>query len=144
MMVFAADFEPIAAIAAGGGPMNTTPLAAHARRTARSRTEIRSRVDRLRAGLLRDREIVFAVEIALARRRRAQPIRLVADLDVQRAGVGIRIDGDRPNAHPPRGARDAARDLSAIGDQDLVKHRDAASSPYRRSGRAGELPKSAG
>jgi hypothetical protein len=30
MIRFAADFDPIAAMAAGGGPMNTTPAAAHA------------------------------------------------------------------------------------------------------------------
>jgi hypothetical protein len=30
MMVFAAAFEPIAAIAAGGGPTNTRPARAHA------------------------------------------------------------------------------------------------------------------
>ena len=30
MIVFAADFEPIAAMAAGGGPMKTIPACAHA------------------------------------------------------------------------------------------------------------------
>ncbi len=30
MIVLAADFEPIAAIAAGGGPMNVTPASAQA------------------------------------------------------------------------------------------------------------------
>ena len=30
MIALAADFEPIAAIADGGGPMNTTPSRAHA------------------------------------------------------------------------------------------------------------------
>ena len=30
MMFFAADFEPIAAIAAGGGPMKTSPARAQA------------------------------------------------------------------------------------------------------------------
>ena len=30
MIRFAADFEPIAAIAAGGGPMKTTPARPHA------------------------------------------------------------------------------------------------------------------
>ena len=80
-------------------------------------------MDRLRAGLRGDREDRLAVQVAFARRRRAEAIRLVAGLDVQRIGVGIRIHGDRANAHPARGARDAAGDFAAIGNEDLGEHR---------------------
>ena len=47
---------------------------------------------------------------------------LVGHRDMQRAGVGVGIDGDGAHAHPARRADDAAGDLAAIGDQDLGEH----------------------
>ena len=41
---------------------------------------------------------------------------------MQRVGVGLRIDRDRAHAEALRGARDAAGDLAAIGDQDGSEH----------------------
>ena len=124
MMFFAADFEPIAAIALGGGPMNTTPAARAVRRESLVlRQEAVAGMDGLRAGSLRNRDNRLAVEIAGAGRRRTEPHCLVADRDMERIGVGIGIDGDGADAHPSRRPGDAARDLAAIGDQDLVKHR---------------------
>ena len=55
-------------------------------------------------------------------RRRADMHRLVGHLDVQRVPVGIGIDGDRLDAHAPRGLDDPAGDLAPVGDQDLVEH----------------------
>ena len=36
--------------------------------------------------------------------------------------VGLGIDRDRFNTHPPRGLDDPAGDLAAIGDQDSLEH----------------------
>ena len=62
-------------------------------------------------------------EIAFADGRSADMHRLVGHGDMQRAGVGVGMDGDGGDAHAPRGADDAAGDLAAVGDQDLVEHR---------------------
>ncbi len=62
------------------------------------------------------------VEIAVARRRRPDRPGLVGERDVQCPAVGLGIDRDRGDPHPPRGADDAAGDLAAIGDQDLAEH----------------------
>ena len=48
--------------------------------------------------------------------------RLVRHLDMQRVRVGVGIDGDGRDAHLAGGLDDAAGDLAAIGDQDLLEH----------------------
>ncbi len=55
-------------------------------------------------------------------RRRPDGNRLVGHLDVERVAVGVAVDGDGGDPHPPRGADDAAGDLAAVGDQDLGEH----------------------
>src|SRR5712671_3690909 len=42
------------------------------------------------------------------------------------SGVSMGVDGDRLHAHPPEGGDDAAGNLAAIGDQDLLEHGDEA------------------
>ena len=129
MMFFAADFEPIAAIAAGGGPMKTIPaLRAIRGESLVLRQEAVAWMNRLRAGFACDRDDLRAVEIALPRRRRTETARLVAHRHVHRVGIRVGIDGDRADAHSPRRTGDAARDLAAIGDENLVKHRRRGSS----------------
>ena len=81
------------------------------------RQESIARMDRIRACGSRDRQHARGIEVAFPRQCAAQPMRLVAGLDEQRAGVGIRVDGDRADAHAPRGAGDAHGDLAAVGDQ---------------------------
>jgi hypothetical protein len=44
---------------------------------------------------------------------------------MQRPGVGLGIDRDRRDPHPPRRIDDAAGDLAAIGDQDRGEHGSA-------------------
>jgi hypothetical protein len=39
------------------------------------------------------------------------------------ARLGLRIDRDDAQAHPPRGAGNAAGDLAAVGDEDRGEHR---------------------
>jgi hypothetical protein len=45
---------------------------------------------------------------------------LVGQSHVARFAVGIRIDGNRLDAHLAGGLDDAAGDFAAVGDQDLV------------------------
>ena len=71
------------------------------------------------AGHLQDR---LHREVTVARRRWPDPPGLVGHVDVQRARIGIRVDGDGCNAQATRGAHHAARDLTAIGDQDFAEH----------------------
>ena len=50
--------------------------------------------------------------------------RLVGHLDMHGIAIGVRIDGDRGNAHLARRLDDAAGDLATVGDQDLGEHAD--------------------
>ena len=79
-------------------------------------------VHRLRAGALGCGEDAPPVEVAFARRRGADVHRLVAGPHMARTRVGVRVDSDGANAHAPRGGRDAARDLAAVGNQNLLEH----------------------
>ena len=81
-----------------------------------------ARMNALRPGAACHLDQLVDVEIALARRRRADRIGLVAGAHMQRARVGFRIDRDRPQAQASRGARNAHRDLAAVSDQDRGKH----------------------
>ena len=47
--------------------------------------------------------------------------RLVRLAHVQRAAVGLGVDGDGGDAHDAAGAGDAHGDLAAVGDQDLAE-----------------------
>ena len=66
--------------------------------------------------------IFFGDEIALRGGRRPDMHRLVGHLDMHGVAVGVRIDRDRSDAHLARRLDDAAGDLAAIGDQDLLEH----------------------
>src|SRR5205807_5313317 len=79
-------------------------------------------VNRLRAAPLRGVDHLLRVEVALARGRGADPHGLVALFDVQRALVCLRVDRDGAHAHLARRASDAAGDLAAVGDEQLVEH----------------------
>ena len=52
---------------------------------------------------------------------------------MHRVGIGVGIDGDRADSHSPCRTGDAARDLAAIGDENLVKHRRRAPSSAARA-----------
>ena len=67
--------------------------------------------------------IVLAAQIALRRRRRAEDHVLVAGGDVRARRVGLGGDRHGGDAEAAGGARDAARDLAAIGDEHLLQHR---------------------
>ena len=81
-------------------------------------------------------------EIGLRRRRRADMDGLVGHLDMQRVRVGVGIDGDGLDAHLAGRLDDAAGDLAAIGDQNLLEQsfpRPASESLMRLGFRATEL-----
>ena len=71
-------------------------------------------------------------EIAFGRRRRPDRIGLVALPDMQRAGVGVRIDRDGAKPEPRGGARDPAGDLAAVGNQDGREHEPTELAPQGR------------
>ena len=78
---------------------------------------------RVGAGDLAGRDQRRDVEIAVARRRRADADALVGEPHVHGVGVGGRMHRDGGDAEFLAGAQDAQRDLAAVGDQDLVEHR---------------------
>jgi hypothetical protein len=87
------------------------------------RQEAVAGMDRVGASLLAGGDDLVHRQIRLAARRGADRDRFVGDLDVERVAVGVGIDRDRRDAKAPRGLDDAAGDLAAVGDQDLLQHR---------------------
>ncbi len=81
-----------------------------------------ARMHRLRPGLLAGGDDLVGDQIAFAGGRGADMHRLVRHLHEGRARIGIRIDRDRGNAHPPRSADDPASDFAAISDEDFGEH----------------------
>ena len=85
------------------------------------RQEAVTGMHRLRAGLLAGLDDLVDQEIGLRRGRRSDEHLLVGHAHVQRIGVGFGVHRHGLDAEPPAGADDAAGDLAAIGDQDLVE-----------------------
>src|SRR5260221_8604152 len=75
-------------------------------------------MDERRVRLARRGDDARDVQVRIARRRHADADRDVGLADERRAGVGVRVHRDAPQAHPLRGAEDAAGDLAAIRDED--------------------------
>ncbi len=63
-------------------------------------------------------------EVALARRRRAKPHRVVGETYVRRRAVGVGEHRDRAQAEQPSGPHQPHGDLSTIGDQHGARHDD--------------------
>src|SRR4029079_1818980 len=79
-------------------------------------------MDRLRARGLSCFDNFLADEIALACRTRPDMHRLVRHAPVQRLRVGVRKNGDSPDAELPRGANDAAGNLAPVGNEKGLHH----------------------
>ena len=107
------------------------------------REEPIARMDRIRARAQSSRNDRVAPQITVGGGRRADVHGLVGLADMQRLGVGVRIDGDGRHAQTARGADDPTGDFASIGDQDFFEHgvlmadgcRGAAG--FRKAARAG-------
>ena len=82
-----------------------------------------ARMDRLGSGARRRVQHLVDVEVALARRGGSQPHRGVRLEHVPGVGVGVAVDGDRPDTQPAQGADHPHRDLAAVGHQYRFEHR---------------------
>jgi len=86
------------------------------------RNELRHEVDGLRAGPPGCVEDALEGEVALGRGSRPDEECLVRVPGVEGAPVTFRVDGDAADPELPQGAEDADRDLSSVGDENLVEH----------------------
>ena len=77
------------------------------------------RVDRLCARPRRNLDHGVAPQVALRRRARPEPVRLVRSPDVRGPPVGVRKDGDASDPELAQRAEDADRDLAAVRDEHL-------------------------
>ena len=77
---------------------------------------------RLGAAFLAGGDDLVDHQVALRRRRRADRDGLIRHLDVQRVAVGLGIDRDGLDPHPPGGLDDATGDFAAIGNEDPLEH----------------------
>ena len=93
-----------------------------ARKCLTLRQEAVTRMHSLRAGPAAGLDDLLHDEIALSRLRRSDKHSFVGHFDVERVAVGLRIDGNRLDAHPACGLDDPASDFAAIGDQYLFEH----------------------
>src|SRR5690606_9029023 len=80
-------------------------------------------MDGLRAGRLCRLDDPVTAQVAFGDGCRPDVYGLVGHFDVQRADVGVGMDGDGGNPQPARGADDPAGNLAAVCDQDFREHR---------------------
>ena len=113
-------------MAAAVGPMNLTPAStqAWAKRGVLGEEAVAG-MDGLGAAAAGDVEDLVDVQVGLAGGRRADVVGLVRLAHVERGAIDVGEDGDRADTHLAAGANHAHRDLTAIGDQDLLEHRSA-------------------
>ena len=81
-----------------------------------------ARMHRFGAGLLAGVDDLVHHQVGLGGGRRSDAHRLVGHVDVQRALVGLGIDGDRLDTHLARRLDHAARDFATVGNQNLLEH----------------------
>ena len=108
----------------GRGADESEPVLLHRRSeigVLREKTE--TGMDRIGAGDRRGREDRCDIQIAVARRRRADAHGLVGQPHIHRIGVRGRMHRHRLDPHFPTSAMNAQRNLPAIGDQHFVEHR---------------------
>ena len=125
--VRAAVLFPISSMAAGGGPIHTSPASS----TARAKAGVLGEkavpgMDRLGAGLLRCLEDPRDVEVALGRGTRPEEERLVGVRDVHRAAISLGIHGHRADAE----LRNARKTRIAISPRLATRTLSNMSAPY--------------
>ena len=79
-------------------------------------------MNRLRARTLGHVENLVHPQIRLGGRSWTDRISFVGFADMERSAVNVGIDSDGGDAHLAAGAYDAHRDLSPVGDQNLLEH----------------------
>ena len=123
----ASILEPIASIAAGGGPIQVSPASSdRLREGGVLGEEAVAGVDGVGAGRARGVDEQVGAQVGVGRRGAGQPDGAVGLARVRRVGVGVGVDGDGADAEVAAGAEDPAGDLAAVGDQDSGDHRDRA------------------
>jgi len=102
--------------------MKTSPAASTASEIGVLAEEAVIRMDRLRARAQCDFDDRVATQVGFLRTRAADRPGLVRLQRVLRLRIGLRIDRNGAHAQSTRGADAAARDLAAVGDEDLREH----------------------
>ena len=116
----AAIFEPIASIASGGGPIHDESR----RLDAASELGVLGKeavagMNRIGSRSKSDLDDRVRAQIRLRRWPRPEQVGLVRDSDVQPVAIGLRVHRHRPDSELARRAKDAYRDLAAIGNENL-------------------------
>ncbi len=93
-----------------------------------------ARVHAVGARRLGDRNQFVDTQITFGGRRRANVMRFVTEAHMQRAGIGLRIDGDGAQSEALGRAGDAAGDLAAVSDQYRGKHQNPDAGYWRVDG----------
>ena len=123
MTARARSFNPIRRITSGGGPdeLDAGDLA-HFGEIGVLAQEAVAGVDGVHVGDLGGADDRRDVQIAQRALGRTDADGLVGEAHVQAVAVGLRVDGDGPDAQVLAGADDAEGDLAAVGDQNLLEH----------------------
>ena len=80
-----------------------------------------ARMDGIRATVVRDLDDSVQLQIGLGRRRAPDVVRLIGVADVDRAAVGVRVDGGGCDPELATCTHDADGDLAPVRDQYLVE-----------------------
>ncbi len=88
-----------------------------------------ARMNRVRAAAFRDLQNLVDVEIRLSRSCGANGVGLVRHQNMQSGAIDIGKDSSRENSQLAAGANHPHRDLSPIGDKNLLEHSVGASAP---------------
>ena len=138
MISFEVTLSPMLRIAAGGGPMKVSPAATQA--SAKSAFSDRKPYPGCTASapdLGRGLEDETGDEVGVGGCGALEAHCLVGLLHEQRVGVGVGVDDRGPDAEFAGGADNAAGDLAAVGDEDLVDRGIEDLSLLERSWRGG-------
>ena len=81
-----------------------------------------ARMHAFRTRLVDRRQQILDIKIRLDARGRADKHRFIGVFHMERIGIRLRINRDRPQAHFLGGVHDAGRDFPAVRDKDRMKH----------------------
>ena len=113
---------------------------AHFREVGAFRQKSVARVNRVRARNLRRADDGGNVQVAVETPRRSDTHVLVGEPHVQCVLIGLGVDRDGLDTQLAAGPDDSKGDLTAIGDEDLLEHRQATFTAKSRSPYCTGLP----